>query len=143
MFDPEERFYLWQEYEEAIKKIFVKVDDDLFYDLNQDKDVPNVKKLRDALELIHERVKAHLQELEEEYSAFDTERSNLSLCFRAWEKGLCPKVMRQVCPFDNDGNDVWGIIASLRKSPEMSYENTRQAVDLWRKLKNYPPIEWR
>ena len=135
MYDPEERFYIWQEYKEAVSQLFNDIDDDLCYRFApcskpEDKDAPNVKKLRDILEVAYDFTQEHLKELDEEYGIFDRERSNMQLYFNAWLYGLCPKVLKEF-PFIWSG--YFQNIAEFKKSQAVSQEDTRQAIELWRK----------
>ena len=133
--NPEDRYYLWQEYLTAIETLFNNIDDDLIYRFApygkpQDKDALNVQKLRDALEVLYDFTKTHSKELNSEFSTFDNERSNVQDCFNAWCYGLCPKVLKELrlswLP------DIENI-AKFKQSEEISQEDTRQAVELWRK----------
>lgn len=131
--DPEERFYIWQEFKDAVSNLFYDIDDKLYYrfapcNKPEDKDVANVQKLRDDLYSLYEFTEAHLQELDKEYTDFDTERSNIQLYHNAWEYGLCPKVLKEYeMTF---GGDMY-YIAKFKQSKTISQEDTRHAIELW------------
>ena len=135
MLTPEDRFYCWQSYRERILKLFNDIDDDLIYSFApygkpQDKDTPFVKKFRDAIDSLYDFVNAHYQELDEEFSVYDAERSNSQVCFEAWCWGLCPNVLKE-------NHLLWTLdyqhIAKFKQSEKISQEDTRQAIELWRK----------
>ena len=134
MIDPEERYFIWQEYKEAVSDLFNNIDTDLWkrfssYGRPEDKDAPNVQKLRDALEVAYDFAIEHLKELDAEYSVFAEERSNAEDCFNAWCYGLCPKVLKEL--HLNWLPDIENI-AKFRQSEKISQEDTRQAIELWR-----------
>ena len=134
MLTPEDRFYCWQSYRERIRELFNDVDDDLIYSFApygkpQDKDTHNVKAIRDILEKLYDFVDEHYQELDAEFSVYDTERSNTQVCFVAWLYGLCPNVLKE-------NNLLWTMdyerIAKFKQSEKISREDTQQAIELWR-----------
>ena len=134
MLTPEDRFFCWQSYEKRIRKLFDDVDDDLIYQFapygkNEDKDTPNVKIVREVLEKLLDFVRAHLAQLDDEYSVFDAERSNSQFRFNCWLYGLCPDVLQKL-------NLTFGLdiqaIAKFIQSQTISRDDTQQAVELWR-----------
>ncbi len=134
MLTPEDRFYCWENYKQRIRELFNDVDDDLIYRFApygkpQDKDTHNVKAIRDILEKLYDFVDEHYQELDAEFSVYDTERSNSQVCFMAWLYGLCPNVLKE-------NNLLWTMdyehIAKFKQSERISREDTQQAIELWR-----------
>ena len=134
MLTPEDRFYCWQSYSERIRELFNDIDDDLIYRFApygkpQDKDTHNVKAIRDILEKLYDFVDEHYQELDAEFSVYDTERSNSQICFMAWLYGLCPNVLKE-------NHLLWTMdyerIAKFKQSEKISREDTQQAVELWK-----------
>ena len=70
MLNPDDRYYIWQKYQEKARKFFGLVEDDLLYQFaprkqsEADKDTPNVRKLFDILEGLYDFINAHCEELE-------------------------------------------------------------------------------
>ncbi len=135
MLTPEDRFYCWQSYRERIRELFNDVDDVLIYRFApygkpQDKDTPFIKKLRDALDGLYDFVDEHYKVLDAEFSVYDTQRSNSQVCFEAWCCGLCPNVLRE-------NHLLWTLdyqhIAKFKQLEAISQEDTKQAIELWKK----------
>lgn len=135
MLTPEDRFVCWQNYKKHVLDLLNEVDDDLIYNFAPynkpcDKDIHNVQSVRNTLEKLYDFIDEHYRELEAEFDTFDYERSNSHFYFEAWSYGLCPNVLKE-------NNLLWTLdfqhIAKFKQSEKISREDTKQAIELWRK----------
>ena len=142
----ERRASYWEDWQSRINGLYNEVWDALSMDfapyrfykngthVPEDKDTAAVKELYDMLERMNEYVEEHAREVYAArtamYDAWDM--------FRAWEAGLCPRVMRSYrdAPVRrlNDAGDIetWPEIAEYLRSGELNEEDTMQAVLAWK-----------
>lgn len=142
----ERRASYWEDWHSRINELYNEVWDALsrdfapyrFYEsgkqVQADKDTAAVKAMYDLLEHLNDYVEDHTKSVCADrtamYDAWDM--------FRAWEVGLCPRVMRSYrdAPVRrlNDAGDTetWPEIAEYLVSGELNEEDTMQAVLAWK-----------
>ena len=136
MMTPEDRYYSCKEYLDNALKFRSDIEDALCsltpYGKEPDKDAPFVKEIFDRVDNLCDFIDEHCKQLDEEYSRYANEQHNLDINFDAWCYGLCPKLSRHFL-FEAELKEI----AKFKTHDTRSYEDTRQAIELWKASKNY------
>ena len=153
--DTEEKVAQWEEYHEALSKLFNEVNDifctKCFYDDNlifheihyqPDEDTPHIRKLVELLKPAVEFTSKHLNELNKLWDLECEAKLNAEKAFEAWKRNLCPLVMKNVTRYMSSNSfnrfETYDEIAFYLTRSEINYARTKEAINLWQahKFKN-------
>ena len=122
-----DRLEMMQEYSQELLNLHEK-----FYELlckhDNDIDVPLIEGVERSLNKAYDEMKSRLDEIARENDRYYQAKD----FFRAWELGLCPKVMKSEYPGDFY---VWEEIAEYKQSNAVSQRDSLNAIHLWKTYK--------
>ena len=132
----EKRVRDWEEWSYRLRKLANEVElameDYAPYGRVPDKDAPAVEELYDMLETVSNFASERLSDAEKDESLWEDAWD----MYRAWEVGLCPKVMKEYREhqrYESDAGNTyfWPEIAKNLHESEMSQVDTENAVLAW------------
>ena len=143
----EEKVAQWEEYYEALSKLFNDVnnifctkcfydDDWIFHEIHYqpDEDTPNITKLAELLKPVVEFTSKHLNELNQQWYRECEAKLNAEKAFEAWKRNLCPLAMKNVPRYMSSNSfnsfETYDEIAFYLTSSEINYARTKEAINL-------------
>ena len=147
----QDTLYRWELYSKKLYPLRDEVADifktKCFYDDNwqyqereyeADEDTVFLLKLSDMLNNICNFVKSHIGVLEHRVDLEADIRANLEQAFESWKRGLCPVLMKTVPRYiKTDSMNFWenyDNVAQFLNSKQISYSDTKRAIEAWEKL---------
>ena len=135
----EDKISFWQDVREKLNDIRSFVEgairsDFAPYRKTPDTDAENAQFLFNSLDNICDFIDAHFSSIQEEYITYCCEQYHLQRAFEAWERGLCLKALDGTSntPDWNYEKPLWDILAGLKSHRHISFEDTKNALRLWR-----------